>query len=52
MQPINLQTEAVEAIEHQTQEGLFIPDETFADSLDGAAPANKRRSSLSNISMS
>ena len=46
MQPINLQTEAVEAIERQTQEELGIPDETFTNSLGVAAPANKRRSSI------
>ncbi|GAV29664.1 hypothetical protein PMKS-003166 [Pichia membranifaciens] len=46
MQPINLQTEAAEAIERQTQEELGIPDETFTNSLGVAAPVNKRRSSI------
>ena len=46
MQPYNLQTEAVEAIERQTQEELGIPDEMLTNSLGVAAPANKRRSSI------
>lgn len=46
MFPLNLRTEAVEAVELQAREELDIPDEIFSNNLGVAAPANKRRSSV------